>query len=249
MARRYVRGRPRGRSCGVWQSSSAPARASSSFSGFCRGSAVARPARIPAELGGSTRSTGTGGTHAGGGTTGAAGAHQGGGTAGTTGSPETTGAAGSTGAAGASATAGTTGAAGAPERPARRRHGNDRRSRRRRAARDGQRRNDRRSRRGGQPGTSSAGTTGTAGTTPGASPAGAGGSIGTSTGNKINNVFVIAMENEPAAAIYGNKNAPYLNGLLSKYARARRSPIRSPTASPASPTTSGWRRGRTSSAT
>ena len=28
------------------------------------------------------------------------------------------------------------------------------------------------------------------------------------------------MENEPAAAIYGNKNAPYLNGLLSKYARA-----------------------------
>ena len=28
------------------------------------------------------------------------------------------------------------------------------------------------------------------------------------------------MENEPAAAIYGNKNAPYLNGLLAKYARA-----------------------------
>jgi phosphatidylinositol-3-phosphatase len=28
------------------------------------------------------------------------------------------------------------------------------------------------------------------------------------------------MENEPASAIYGNKNAPYLNGLLAKYARA-----------------------------
>ena len=28
------------------------------------------------------------------------------------------------------------------------------------------------------------------------------------------------MENEPAAAIYGNKNAPYLNGLIAKYARA-----------------------------
>ena len=28
------------------------------------------------------------------------------------------------------------------------------------------------------------------------------------------------MENEPASAIYGNKNAPYLNGLLTKYARA-----------------------------
>jgi len=28
------------------------------------------------------------------------------------------------------------------------------------------------------------------------------------------------MENEPAAAIYGNKNAPYLNGLLAKSARA-----------------------------
>ena len=149
----------------------------------------------PAELGGSTSSTGTGGTHAGGGTTGAAGAHQGGSTAGTTGSPETTGAAGSTGAAGASATAGTTGAAGDTGTTG--------------AAGAG-----------GQPVTGSAGTTGTAGTTPGAGPAGAGGSIGTSTSNKINNVFVIAMENEPAAAIYGNKNAPYLNGLLSKYARA-----------------------------
>ena len=41
--RRYVRGRSPGRSCEVWQSSSAPACVSPSFSGFCRGSAVARP--------------------------------------------------------------------------------------------------------------------------------------------------------------------------------------------------------------
>jgi hypothetical protein len=52
-------------------------------------------------------------------------------------------------------------------------------------------------------------------------PAGTGGSgQPPSAGSAIKNVFVIAMENEPAAAIYGNKNAPYLNGLLAKYAHA-----------------------------
>jgi hypothetical protein len=74
-------------------------------------------------------------------------------------------------------------------------------------------------------GTGTAGTTGsgtgTAGATgSGTGTAGATGGGGTTVGGKINNVFVIAMENEPAAAIYGNKNAPYLNGLLSKSARA-----------------------------
>jgi hypothetical protein len=33
-------------------------------------------------------------------------------------------------------------------------------------------------------------------------------------------VFVIALENEPASAIYGSSKAPYLNGLLTKYAHA-----------------------------
>jgi hypothetical protein len=38
---------------------------------------------------------------------------------------------------------------------------------------------------------------------------------------QIKYVFVIAMENEPAAAIYGSPSAPYINGeLLPKYARA-----------------------------
>jgi acid phosphatase len=64
--------------------------------------------------------------------------------------------------------------------------------------------------------------TGAAGAPPGGSTgtAGTGGTSPTTAANTIKNVFVIAMENEPAAAIYGNKNAPYLNGLLSKYAHA-----------------------------
>jgi hypothetical protein len=65
--------------------------------------------------------------------------------------------------------------------------------------------------------TGTAGTTGTTGT----GTAGATGAGGTTTaGNTIKNVFVIAMENEPASAIYGDKNAPYLNGLIAKYAHA-----------------------------
>jgi hypothetical protein len=60
----------------------------------------------------------------------------------------------------------------------------------------------------------STGTAGTTGTTVAPPP-----TTG-SAGGAIKNVFVIAMENEPASAIYGNKNAPYLNGLLAKYARA-----------------------------
>jgi len=39
-------------------------------------------------------------------------------------------------------------------------------------------------------------------------------------GNKIKHVFVIAMENEPAAAIYASAAAPYINSLLSTYARS-----------------------------
>ena len=59
-------------------------------------------------------------------------------------------------------------------------------------------------------------TAGTTGTTTGAAGTGA----TTPVDNKIKNVFVVAMENEPAAAIYGNKNAPYLSGLLAQYAHA-----------------------------
>ncbi len=59
-------------------------------------------------------------------------------------------------------------------------------------------------------------TAGTTGTTTGTAGTGA----TTPVDNKIKNVFVVAMENEPAAAIYGNKNAPYLNGLLAQYAHA-----------------------------
>ncbi|HEY7374880.1 MAG TPA: alkaline phosphatase family protein [Polyangia bacterium] len=63
------------------------------------------------------------------------------------------------------------------------------------------------------------GTAGTTGTTTGA--AGTTGSGGTTAATgKIKNVFVIAMENEPASAIYGDKKAPYLNGLMAKYAHA-----------------------------
>ena len=40
-------------------------------------------------------------------------------------------------------------------------------------------------------------------------------------GNHVQEVFVIAMENEPAAAIYGSSAAPYINGqLIPKYAHA-----------------------------
>jgi hypothetical protein len=40
-------------------------------------------------------------------------------------------------------------------------------------------------------------------------------------GGHVNYVFVIAMENEPAAAIYGSPSAPYINGtIIPRYARA-----------------------------
>jgi hypothetical protein len=59
-------------------------------------------------------------------------------------------------------------------------------------------------------------------------PPGTGGSPATGAGgappppsNKIQYVFVIAMENEAAAAIYGSASAPYINKeLIPKYARA-----------------------------
>jgi hypothetical protein len=60
--------------------------------------------------------------------------------------------------------------------------------------------------------TGTAGKPGTAGTT------GTGGAP--VAGKAIKNVIVIAMENEPAAAIYGSKKAPYLNGLMATYAHA-----------------------------
>ena len=142
-------------------------------------------------------STGAAGTTGSTGTTGAAG-DQGaagasatpGATAGTTGSAGTSGSAGTTGSAGATGTA-DTGTTGTAGTTGAAGHAVD----------------------------PSAGTTGAAGTTPVTGSAGAAGSAPTA-GGAIKNVFVIAMENEPAAAIYGNKNAPYLNGLLSRSARA-----------------------------
>jgi hypothetical protein len=139
---------------------------------------------------GAPSATGSGGTS---GTT-TTGTGDTGGSGTTTTGAGTTGAAGdtvTTGAAGATGTTGTTGAAGAT---------------------------------GATGAAGAAGTTGTTGTTGAAGATGTTGTGGTGTtaaaDTKIKNVFVIAMENEPAAAIYGNKNAPYLNGLLSKYARA-----------------------------
>ncbi len=67
----------------------------------------------------------------------------------------------------------------------------------------------------------SAGSSGLAGIGGGAGDTGSAGTSGTSTvPGAIQHVFVIAMENEPSAAIYGNKKTPYLNGLAAKYARA-----------------------------
>jgi len=40
------------------------------------------------------------------------------------------------------------------------------------------------------------------------------------SGSQTKYVFVVAMENQPSSAVYGSSDAPYLNGLLSKYAHA-----------------------------
>jgi hypothetical protein len=62
-----------------------------------------------------------------------------------------------------------------------------------------------------------------AGGVAGSGNAGSGGSGSASGGGsngRIKHVFVITMENEAAAAIYGSASAPYINGLLPKAARA-----------------------------
>jgi hypothetical protein len=70
------------------------------------------------------------------------------------------------------------------------------------------------------------GTTGTGGSTTPPPPPATGGTGGSTTpppatGGHTKSVFVIALENEPAAAIYGSSSAPYINKtLLPQYARA-----------------------------
>jgi hypothetical protein len=62
-----------------------------------------------------------------------------------------------------------------------------------------------------------------AGGVAGSGNAGSGGSGSASGGGsngRIKHVFVITMENEAAAAIYGSASAPYINGLLPSAARA-----------------------------
>jgi len=80
---------------------------------------------------------------------------------------------------------------------------------------------------GGTGGTATGGAGGTAtgGRATGGTTAGAGGVAGSggASGNgsrRIKHVFVIAMENEAAAAIYGSASAPYINSLLPAAARA-----------------------------
>jgi hypothetical protein len=59
---------------------------------------------------------------------------------------------------------------------------------------------------------------------------------GAPAGNHINYVFVIAMENESAAAIYGNSHAPYINNvLLPRYGRANAFSDPLPDATPSEP--------------
>src|SRR5581483_8474164 len=80
---------------------------------------------------------------------------------------------------------------------------------------------------GGTGGAATGGTAGSGGA--GGSPVGAGGAAGSGgvtagasggSGGRIRHVFVITMENEAAAAIYGSASAPYINGLLPTAARA-----------------------------
>ncbi len=70
---------------------------------------------------------------------------------------------------------------------------------------------------GTAPGTGSA--PGAGGSAPGAGGAAGGGGV-TGGSGRIKHVFVITMENEAAAAIYGSASAPYINGLLPTSARA-----------------------------
>jgi hypothetical protein len=77
---------------------------------------------------------------------------------------------------------------------------------------------------GGATGTGGAGATATGGTANGAggAPGSGGATGGTSSGGsgRIKHVFVITMENQAAAAIYGSASAPYINGLLPSATRA-----------------------------
>ena len=75
---------------------------------------------------------------------------------------------------------------------------------------------------GGAGGSTGSATTGGAGGSAIGSGGGAGsGSItGGATSGGIKHVFVITMENEAAAAIYGSASAPYINSLLGTSARA-----------------------------
>jgi hypothetical protein len=60
--------------------------------------------------------------------------------------------------------------------------------------------------------------------------------LAATTANHVQYVFVIAMENEPAAAIYGNSAAPYINGqLIPSYARATAFADELPDAVPSEP--------------
>ena len=40
------------------------------------------------------------------------------------------------------------------------------------------------------------------------------------SGSQTKYVFVVAMENESSKSVYGSSDAPYLNGLIAKYAHA-----------------------------
>lgn len=77
---------------------------------------------------------------------------------------------------------------------------------------------------GGTTTTSTGGTLGTGGVTSGTGggpTVGSSSGVGGSGGGRIKHVFVITMENEAAAAIYGSSSAPYINGqLLPSSARA-----------------------------
>jgi phosphatidylinositol-3-phosphatase len=76
---------------------------------------------------------------------------------------------------------------------------------------------------GGSGGTATTPPPGTGGTV--TTPPATGGTGGTATttpppGGPIKYVFVVAMENESSSSVYGSSDAPYLNGLISKYAHA-----------------------------
>jgi phosphatidylinositol-3-phosphatase len=76
------------------------------------------------------------------------------------------------------------------------------------------------------PSTTGTGGSATGGSGTGGVATGGSGAGGTTTvtpptaGGPIKYVFVVAMENEAANSIYGNSDAPYLNGLISQYAHA-----------------------------